>query len=184
MEKSDAQLVITAPAPYGPILANKVGARLTLGVLTQLISEAESRLIISAPYIQNSFGLPANELQLSLKSALGRGIEVSLISTLKSLQKVGISEFSLSNSQKLKLFCPAANIENEDFLGSHAKFCVVDGEKAYIGSANLTKPGMHNNMELGILVEGAVAKQVEAFWVRALELGLYTLISSDTSSKF
>ena len=176
--KSDAQLVITAPAPYGPILANKTGARLTLGVLTQLISGARSTLIISAPYIQNSFGLPENELQLSLKTALGRGVEISLISTLKSLQQLNISELAQGDFEKLKLFRPAANIENEEFLGSHAKFCVADGERAYIGSANLTKPGMHNNMELGILVDGVVAKQVEKFWKHALETNLYIPISA------
>jgi phosphatidylserine/phosphatidylglycerophosphate/cardiolipin synthase-like enzyme len=58
-------------------------------------------------------------------------------------------------------------------LGSHAKFCVSDGVAAYIGSANLTGPGLAGHIELGVLVRGPVAKQVEEFWMLCHQLGLF-----------
>jgi hypothetical protein len=44
---------------------------------------------------------------------------------------------------------------------------------AYIGSANLTGPGLAGHIELGVLVRGAVAKQVEEFWILCHQLGLF-----------
>jgi phosphatidylserine/phosphatidylglycerophosphate/cardiolipin synthase-like enzyme len=61
----------------------------------------------------------------------------------------------------LRLCCPAANIADEERLGSHAKFCVADGQIAYIGSTNLTGPGLSEHFEMGLLVQGSVAKQIE-----------------------
>jgi phosphatidylserine/phosphatidylglycerophosphate/cardiolipin synthase-like enzyme len=55
---------------------------------------------------------------------------------------------------KLTLFRPAANVIDEERLGSHAKFCVADGESAYVGSANLTGPGLAGQLEMGLLVHG------------------------------
>ena len=56
---------------------------------------------------------------------------------------------------------------------SHAKFCVSDGVAAYIGSANLTGPGLAGHIELGVLVRGPVARQVEELWLLCNQLGLF-----------
>jgi phosphatidylserine/phosphatidylglycerophosphate/cardiolipin synthase-like enzyme len=43
----------------------------------------------------------------------------------------------------------------------HAKCVVVDGTKAFIGSANLTEAAQVRNIEVGVVVSGAIAKAVE-----------------------
>ena len=35
----------------------------------------------------------------------------------------------------------------------HAKMILADGERAYLGSANLTDTSLHYNFEIGLLVE-------------------------------
>ncbi|MFI5398460.1 MAG: phospholipase D-like domain-containing protein [Candidatus Binatia bacterium] len=54
-----------------------------------------------------------------------------------------------------------------DFLGSHAKFCITDDERVYIGSANITQKGISGHFEMGVLLDGKPARQVSAL-VRAL----------------
>jgi len=74
---------------------------------------------------------------------------------------------------RLRFFQPLTNIENERRLGSHAKFCIADGKDAYIGSANLTGAGLSGNLEMGLLVQGELARQVEQFWQYLLEIGFF-----------
>ena len=64
------------------------------------------------------------------------------------------------------------NVENEHRLGSHAKICVCDGAHAYVGSANLTMPGLNENFEMGLLVHGEVARQILDLWKLLMERGL------------
>jgi phosphatidylserine/phosphatidylglycerophosphate/cardiolipin synthase-like enzyme len=73
----------------------------------------------------------------------------------------------------LRLFRPAVNVEDEERLGSHAKFCVADGQSAYIGSANLTGPGLSEHLEIGLLVKDQTAKQIEEMWHYSIEIGLF-----------
>ena len=44
----------------------------------------------------------------------------------------------------------------------HAKAIIVDGRRCMLGSANLTYSGLHTNLELGVLLEGPVARQVRS----------------------
>ena len=44
----------------------------------------------------------------------------------------------------------------------HAKAIIVDGRRCMLGSANLTYSGLHTNLELGVLLEGPVARRVRS----------------------
>ncbi len=66
---------------------------------------------------------------------------------LDSLDRDGLRSIAKSY---IRFFQPSANFENSAKLGIHAKFCVVDANHAYIGSANLTKPGLEEHFEMGI----------------------------------
>ncbi len=44
----------------------------------------------------------------------------------------------------------------------HAKLIVIDGRRAFVGSANLTARALHHNLEVGLLVQDErVATQLE-----------------------
>jgi len=45
----------------------------------------------------------------------------------------------------------------------HAKLVLVDGERAYVGSANMTRSSFENAVELGVVLSGAAARQLEYF---------------------
>ncbi len=55
---------------------------------------------------------------------------------------------------------PRPNLVDSDVIGSHAKFCLVDGAAAYIGSANFTEKELTKHFELGVLVRGQPASDI------------------------
>jgi phosphatidylserine/phosphatidylglycerophosphate/cardiolipin synthase-like enzyme len=170
------ELVITPPSQAGAPLAERFQSRMTLGVLTQLLAEAEQRVLISAPFLQQGYGLSAGPLAIATQAALQRGVNVTIVSTRQSLEYIDPYWLRQNSRGKLQLFSPSANLSAEQKLGSHAKFCVADGRIAYVGSANLTGPGLSENLEIGLLVRGIVAEQIEALWRYSLEIGLFQVI--------
>jgi phosphatidylserine/phosphatidylglycerophosphate/cardiolipin synthase-like enzyme len=54
---------------------------------------------------------------------------------------------------------------------------VADNELAYVGSANLTGRGLSGQVEMGVLIRGAVARQIEQFWDYAVEIGLFVPVT-------
>lgn len=170
MKKTCIEFVITVPEPYGAELASRVRARMTLGVLTQLVAQAERYLVIAAPYIQGGEKLHSSPLGIALQAALQRGIDMDVISTSSSLQALNIGTLRRIAKGKLRFLQPYSNVVDERELG-HAKFCLADGLHAYIGSANLTGRGLYGNLEMGVLVHGELAQQMEQFWRYLLEMG-------------
>lgn len=78
---------------------------------------------------------------------------------------------------RLRFFQPSAHVADEQQLGSHAKFCIADGQLVYVGSANLTGRGLSGQVEMGVLIRGSIARQIEQFWEYSIELGLFVLVS-------
>ena len=90
-----------------------------------------------------------------------------------NLQLLEISSLRAISCGRLRFFQPLAKFEDERRLGSHAKFFIADGEHAYLGSANLTGPGLSEHLEIGLLVHGELAHQVDRFWQYLLEIGFF-----------
>lgn len=170
------ELVMTVPEPHGALLAYQTRCRTTLGVLSQLLIQAKRRIIIGAPFIQPSQEIANGVVATALRSALQHGVCVDVLSIGPSLKAMERGRLLKETSGKLKLFQPTANLINERKLGSHAKFFVADGESAYVGSANLTGSGLSGQLELGLLVHGEIASQIEQFWDYAVEIGLFVCV--------
>jgi phosphatidylserine/phosphatidylglycerophosphate/cardiolipin synthase-like enzyme len=171
------ELVITAPEPHGLLLAYQSRCRTTLGVLCQLLTQASRRVIIASPFIHAGHGLADGVLANAVEAALRHRVNVDVLSTGASLKAIDWNRFLEGDFPKLSLFRPAANVVDEERLGSHAKFCVADGESAYVGSANLTGPGLAGQLEMGLLVHGELARQIEQFWTYLIEIGLFVPVS-------
>jgi phosphatidylserine/phosphatidylglycerophosphate/cardiolipin synthase-like enzyme len=86
--------------------------------------------------------------------------------------------------QNVKVYQPIDNVRNTEILGSHAKFCLVDGEKVYIGSANITNPGLGQHIEMGILGKKDLAKKVEKLWDYLDKHGFLKELTIDSSDVF
>lgn len=171
------ELVMTVPEPHGALLAYKAQCRTTIGVLVQLFAQAKHRVIIGTPFIQTSQELADGVIADAIRSAMRHGVSVDILSTDQSLQAIERDRLLRDTGGKLQLFRPSANLINRQRLGSHAKFCVADGESAYVGSANLTGPGLSGQLELGLLVHGEIARQIEQFWDYAVETGLFVCVT-------
>ena len=79
-----------------------------------------------------------------------------------------------AHAANVRLFLPSFSQFDASQLGSHAKFCIRDGEQAYVGSANLTGPGLHQHFEMGVLLTGPVAAAMQDFWNYAVRHRIFT----------
>ena len=73
-----------------------------------------------------------------------------------------------NNLKCITFYQPLANKLDENHLGSHAKFCICDSKKAYVGSANFSNLGLNQHFEMGVLLHGPLAKKMQ-IWKKLIE---------------
>jgi phosphatidylserine/phosphatidylglycerophosphate/cardiolipin synthase-like enzyme len=175
----NAEVVITAPQPHAAALAYATRSRATLGVLVGLFVDAERSIAIAAPYIQTDI-LDGGVLGAAMTAALERKVVVELLTTNANLANPRIRKLFSKFGPLLRLYSPEFPEFEKSELGSHAKFCICDDTAAYVGSANLTKPGLGGHVdqssghfELGILVRGRAAAAMRNFWDFAVHHKLF-----------
>lgn len=183
LSPSSVELVITAPEPYASELAYATRARMTIGVLTQLFAEARQKIVIAAPFVQAQAILELGALAEAIRAALSRGVRMDIMSTRANMNLPYLQTFVKSHRQQIRLFYPAFPSADVSKLGSHAKFCIRDEEAAYVGSANLTQPGLGDagsvshqsryHFEMGVLIRGGVATQLYQLWVYTVRYGIF-----------
>lgn len=148
-------------ASFPPGLALPTGLRYTTAeTLTHLVTGARRTLRLAAPFIDRP-GL--SFLGDALAAATQRGVALEVLlptrsthagDALDELRKTirdsgSLSRFSVS---RLRFDAPWA----------HLKALTSDSWSAYIGSSNVTGPGLSgHNLELGVLVRGPAVEVVE-----------------------
>lgn len=167
-----AEIVITAPEPHANALAYATRSRATLGVLVGLFVDAEHSVAIAAPYVQPEV-FDGGVLGAAMTAALERKVLVELLTTKKNLGSARIRGLFSKFGPFLRLYYPDFPEFEMSELGSHAKFCVSDDTAAYVGSANLTRPGLGEHFELGVLVRGRAAVAMRHFWNFAVHYKLF-----------
>jgi len=172
----ESEFVVTLPQVMGLSLASRTGARTTLGVLTELIASARERVVLGAPFMQGEEKLLAGPVGIAIRGALERGVDFDLISTGASLASLVPRAFSQKSNGRVRLYRPKENIQDERFIGSHAKFCISDSAHCYVGSANFTQRGISNQLEIGVLLHGRVARQIHTFIDKLLEAGFFKVV--------
>lgn len=172
---SQVELVLTVPQSLGLEMAYLAHARTTLGALIQMVAQTQHELVMAAPYIKGDiFG--QGILQTALQYAVERRhVQLNIVTTGESLDGFTSIAWITANRARVHFFRPKTNMDVEQYLGSHAKFCIADGVTAYIGSANLTFLGLHQHLELGVLLHGELATQVANFWRLLLLNGFFVL---------
>lgn len=168
---TEAEFVITVPQSLGAVFAYHAKARLTLGVLVQMVAKAQQEIVISSPYMQSEQIFGRSDLAFALESAINRGVRLKIMSTGENLQLIRSLDWVVSNQTNIEFYQPQTNIERPEYLGSHAKFCLVDKSSAYIGSANFTYLGLHQHLEMGIVVYGEIAERIAEFWHLLVQQG-------------
>lgn len=162
----DLEFVITVPEEKSTEICIKTDARQTVAVLIDIFLAAKKYVILSAPYLQD-FPISNPNLELAIQTALARGVQLIIVSTGKSIGYIDLKRLG----KNLKVYQPKENLKDEKTIGSHAKFCLADGEIVYIGSANFTVPGLGKHVEMGVLGTKSLAKKVEKFWYYLYQYG-------------
>ena len=145
-ENNKIDLVWTGPG------TDFVPTRKTEQVMREMVRSAESKIFIS------SFVAKDIELILSgIDSSIERGVKVSLLIE-GGPDGEGINEEFISmvkeNHEEIVLYYWKE--KKGDFYGGkvHSKIILVDEEKCFISSANLTGYALEKNIEAGVLIEG------------------------------
>ena len=177
MARSEPEIVVTPSDEIVGALVRELGCRTTVGVLVQLIAESRSEVLLASPFLSGQPGVVGTDaIYAALESALRRGVRVSLFSTGQGLDSADASGLQSMSDGRLHIYQPRANIEDSKRLGSHAKVCISDATQAYVGSANLTGPGLVGNFELGVRLRGEVAARLRSLWMRLIDSGLFVPI--------
>ena len=114
--------------------------------IKELIRSAKQELIIAA------FRLDSEELINLILERAKAGVNVQI-----HLDHGQIDQYDTPKQAYNRLIENGINVEcwEEDWRHSlHAKVLIADGERAIIGSANLTDRGMDRNIELGVGITG------------------------------
>jgi len=108
---------------------------------TSLINSAHHTLLIEAEEMQDS------DIEQAITSAAQRGVHVQVILPAPS------GSSGDSNSSGIDVIKQAGvQVREDSRLYMHAKIIVVDGQKAFVGSENISTQSLDGNRELGIIV--------------------------------
>ena len=124
--------------------------RQTAGVLLELLDSARHEVWLAAPFVDlRAVGF----LMCSMIDAGERGVDMHVITSVgqgNQFDEVR-ARWRFGSVGRLHL----TEVETSlSALGSHAKVLVIDGERGYVGSANLTAAGLGRHIELGVEVAG------------------------------
>ena len=128
--------------------------------LLDLIQQAESDLVILNPFFSEQ---GYNQIGAPICDAMARGVGVTIIT--KSLTYGGSTQNervvrqlfqdddTIPENLTLYEYVLDENPDEEHPPTIHAKLTIADGERAYLGTANMTHRGLVENLELGVIFE-------------------------------
>jgi phosphatidylserine/phosphatidylglycerophosphate/cardiolipin synthase-like enzyme len=161
MNAARVEVVVTVPDELPRDLLVPTAMRTTLGVLVELVAESNGRVILASPFLQFGSTVCRGPLGVALGSAVARGVLIDVVSMSGSLTELDSSALTQQREpMTVRVSQPRSNLVDSEVMGSHAKFCLVDGKAAYIGSANFTENGLTKHFELGTLVRGQPASDL------------------------
>jgi cardiolipin synthase A/B len=117
-----------------------------------LINSAHHALLIEAEEMNDS------DIEQALTNAAHQGVQVEVILPAPS------SSSGDSNSQGIATIKQGGvQVREDPQLYMHAKIIIVDGQRAFVGSENISTQSLDQNRELGIIVsDTAVLNKLQA----------------------
>lgn len=145
------ELVATVPNNF------KVKMRKTKTVITELILNAQRSITLTGYSISDYF----SEMIDVIVNKSKQGIYINLYVNDVDKHRNQIDKLLLYAGKYIKIY--NYNRQNDDKMAAlHAKIIVVDGNKSFISSANLSYHGIQGNIEMGVLLESEMkAKHIE-----------------------
>jgi hypothetical protein len=154
-------LVGTLPIPSPNV-------RKTVGVVRQLVNEANNHILLTG-YAISEFFNDIFELVLMKNT---QGVQVDLYVDDNQQVASFLNQFK-PNEHQVRIYRYQGK---ETFSSLHAKVMVVDYQKAFVSSANLSYNGIVNNLELGTLIEGKKVTVINQIFNELLSKGYFKRI--------
>lgn len=136
-----------------PSAVSFVGTR---GALRELIASAQRELLVVG------FSMTDPEIERLVQEKARSGVRVTLVGDRKQEGlRAWLQRWPAIIPRPVALLGVEPD-ENEPFQ-MHGKAVVADRQRALVGSANFTTGGLQRNVELGLRVDGAAAREVVEF---------------------
>ncbi|MGH2558848.1 MAG: phospholipase D-like domain-containing protein [Thermomicrobiales bacterium] len=120
--------------PDGPLIVSPINSR---SELLALIDSAQRSLDVYAEVVRDL------EIVDALQGAVERGVTVRLIMSTETFE---------SDPIRLELAAAGVEVRLVDNPYIHAKMLLADGQRAFVGSQNLTQTSLDENRELGLIL--------------------------------
>jgi cardiolipin synthase A/B len=112
-----------------------------------LIGSAHKSLQIEAEEMQD------NDIEQALVNTEKRGVQVQVILPASSSSSSDSGSSNSGNSAGISTIEQGnVQVKEDPHLYMHAKIIIVDGQKAFVGSENISAASLDSNRELGIIV--------------------------------
>jgi phosphatidylserine/phosphatidylglycerophosphate/cardiolipin synthase-like enzyme len=167
----EVEVTITTPAGWS------AGETDLLPRLEELVMDADSSLVMVTPFF-TEFGIDKFVTRLAQRAADGVTVDVITRDTDE-----GDAEEAVRRLEAAAVEIGGGALENISVYDYgtaterlHAKALVADGERAYIGSANLTSYSLQEAIEIGVIVDGPVVDDINAFLTEVRELDATELV--------
>lgn len=150
---------LVATLPSRQVLPS--GLRRTTGeTLIHLVNAATGNLRIAAPYMDQS-GLA--HLSAGLAAATTRRVQLEILipGRAKNAEAIFVGFLKTIEAEGDRAYVSLVRFR-DDAPWAHLKVITADSVSAYVGSANLTSPGIAGrNLEMGVLVRGPRVATIE-----------------------
>ena len=139
------RLVASVPVTLRDPLRSRVPDTLaTAEVFRRLLDDAKTSIKIFSPYVDPAFTALAENARAPIQ----------VVTTLReSRMKASPVLERFASSRPLAVRYLHESRMSAQMFQLHAKVILADGERAYVGSANLTDTSLRYNFEIGLLVE-------------------------------
>jgi len=151
-ERDRVDIVCTAPDRMG------VPVRTTYATAVEMIRGVRERVLVVG-YVFTE-GMAALAGELGAVSACG--VDVRFIGNRLEEQRATIRRIWPQNAAPPRLFTRDRDSTNE-MASLHAKLLICDGRNALVTSANFSRHGLHENIEIGVRFESGSVKRLEEF---------------------
>jgi phosphatidylserine/phosphatidylglycerophosphate/cardiolipin synthase-like enzyme len=161
------RLVATVPERHWGV-GGMPAVRQTAGVVLGIVDQARHHLRVAMPFVDTA---ASGWLEEPLVRAWRRGAALTISTSPGHASR--FARLADTCARDPGPLVRVVEVEAEASpLGSHAKVVSADGERAYLGSANLTAAGFARQFELGAEVTGPQVSQIDLILAAVDRLGV------------
>jgi phosphatidylserine/phosphatidylglycerophosphate/cardiolipin synthase-like enzyme len=153
--------------PVATTPRSALGARRSDAVLRDLIASASHELVVLGYEVSD------RDIITALAERASVGVSVDLLIDATQTPLARLAEAWPRGAGEARVWTTASADDGKPYR-LHAKAVIADGRRCMVGSANLTYSGLHTNLELGVLLEGPVAKRFRRHVSEMVRRGVVT----------